>query len=292
MENNKKENTSETIGVISTQERPFHLLGFFSLEKPEWGLSDLARESNLPKASCLRALRVLEKYGMVQRQAQKYRLGYKLISLGSMVQESFPPRRIALAHMEALRKKTQQSVQWVIQDELEGLYVDVLESLNKVRLYISPGRRAPLYAGGSTRLLLAFANSETQNSIFSAKRERYSARTPVESQQLRALLRNSKQTGFAASFGELEPYSAELAAAVFDVKGDMIASISVAGTEGQYLNLESITSYTYALNETAETISRDLGFEGEWQAKPDLFIESIQGRIKFITAGTDTLTNM
>ena len=269
---------------VPTQERPLYLLEFFTLAQPAWGLSELAQASGLPKASCLRALRVLETYGLVQRSEQRYRLGARLIALGSLVQESFPPRRVALPHLQTLRDATLQSAQWVVLERLEGVYLEVVESRSRVRLFIAPGRRAPLYAGASTRLLLAFADAEVQNEVFGAKRVRYTGTTPTDAGQLRALLRSSRQTWFAASFGELEAFSAELAAPVFGSKGELVATVSVAGAEAHYRDLATLRGYVAALNTAAERVSRELGFEAPWGGDPAAFMKSIEARVAFLNA--------
>lgn len=272
-----------TQDTIATQERPFYLLEFFSLQKPTWGLSELAEASLLPKASCLRALRVLERYDFVVKEAGRYRLGPRLILLGSLVQESYPPRRVAQPELERLRDELHQSVQWVVRDGLEGVYIEVFESLEPVRLFIAPGRRAPLYAGGSTRLLLTFAPSDVQTRVLASKRQRYTAETPVAAKKLQSRLRLSKQTWLAASFGELEPHSAELAAPVFGAHETFLGVVSVAGALVHYRQLEKLRLYIDALSSSAETISRMLGFSAEWRADPDTFLNALEARLDRLT---------
>ena len=264
---------------VATQERPFYLLEFFSLQTPTWGLSELASASGLPKASCLRALRVLERYSFVVKDEARYRLGPRLISLGSLVQESYPPRRVVRPELERLRDTVHQSVQWVVRDGVEGVYVEVVEALERVRLFIAPGRRAPLYAGGSTRLLLTFAPPEVQTRVLAAKRERITSKTPVAAKTLQSRLRLSRQTWFAASFGELEPHSAELAAPVFGAHAQPLGVISVAGAGAHYRDLDVLRGYLNALNASAEAASRMLGFSAEWQADPDTFLGAIEARV-------------
>ena len=268
----KQMSVEQNVGDVPTQERPLHLLGFFSRERPLWGLGELAVASGLPKASCLRALRVLEHYNLVQRSGSHYRLGARLISLGTLVQESYPPRRVALPHLEALRDATGQSAQWVVREGVEGVYIDVVEALARVRLFIAPGRRAPLYAGASTRLLLAYAPSEIQDEVFSKKRRRYTAETPVEAARLRGLLHKTRATGFAASYGELELFSAELAAPVVDALGDTVAAVSLAGAEAHYRNGEILGRYLHYLDETARKISLELGFNKPWHSDLEAFL--------------------
>lgn len=258
--------------IIPTLERPLYLLGFFSEERPFWGLSELARASGWPKATCLRSLRALEQHGLLVRENDRYRLGTRLLHLGTLVKAAYPARQVALPPMQALRDATGQSVQWVVRDGQEGVYLEVLEARSRVRLYIAPGRRAPLYAGASTRLLLAFAPKTVQEGIFQGERKRYTPATPVGLARLQALLAQTRQTGFAASFGELEPYSAELAAPVRGPEGEVVAALSLAGAEAHYRDPKMLSGYLQALSQSAWEISEKLGFVGSWQADLEGFL--------------------
>ncbi|MER3480527.1 MAG: IclR family transcriptional regulator [Meiothermus sp.] len=262
--------------TIPTLERPLYLLGFFSEEHPYWGLSELARASGWPKATCLRSLRALENHGLLVRENERYRLGTRLVHLGALVRAAYPARQVALPLMQALRDATGQSVQWVVRDGLEGVYLEVLEARSRVRLYIAPGRRAPLYAGASTRLLLAFAPKEVQQAVLAGERKRYTSATPVHLPKLKGLLAQTQRCGFAASFGELEPHSAELAAPLRDGGGEVLAALSLAGAEAPYREEGRLMGYLQALDHTAQEISRRLGYTGPWQADLEGFLRTLQ----------------
>jgi len=261
--------------AIPTLERPLHLLGFFSEERPYWGLSELARASGWPKATCLRSLRALENHGLLVRENERYRLGTRLVHLGTLVKAAYPARQTALPLMQALRDATGQSVQWVVRDGHEGVYLEVLEARSRVRLYIAPGRRAPLYAGASTRLLLAFAPLAVQEAVLAGQRQRYTPATLVALARLKELLAQTRETGFAASFGELEPHSAELAAPIRGAGGEVLAALSLAGAEALYREQYTLSDYLQALSQTAEEISRRLGYTGPWTANLLAFLQAL-----------------
>lgn len=263
---------------ISSLERPLLLTSFFSLERPVWTLADLARISGLPKASCLRALRALENFSLVQRFDGAYRLGTRLIELGGIVQESYPARRVAMPYLERMRDETLQSTQWVVRDGAEGVYLDVFESRARVRMYIAPGRRAPLYAGASTRLLLAFAPDDVRAAVLAAPLRVYTPITPRSVTAVRTLLDLSKRTWLAASFGELEPHSAEVAAPVFAADGAIVAAVSIAGTAAVFTAPRSLAGFANAVTATAEEISRALGYRGAWSANPKSFLRTLTVR--------------
>ena len=259
----------------STLERPLHLLSFFSADSPKWTLSQLAKASGIPKPSCLRALRALEAYGLLGKHDGRYRLGSKFLTLAAVMQENYPARHLALPYLRQLRDATDQSVQWVVRDNLDGIYLEVIAPREPVTLYINPGRRAPLYAGASTRLLLAFAPPDVRRKVLTSRRRRYTEATPVDARELREALARTQETWLALSLGELQPSSAELAAPVFNARHQLIAAISVAGSETLYRHRSTLMSYLPALTETAQALSLALGFAYRWQADPDRFLRSV-----------------
>lgn len=261
-------------GDVATQERPLYLLDFFSLERPLWTLSALARASGLPKASCFRALRVLEKYRLVQRDGEAYRLGARLIALGSLVQESHPARRVALAHLERLRDETGHTAQWTVLDGREGVYTEVVQAHHGVRLYMTPGRRVPLHGGAAARLLLAFAPPPIAAEVLAGPLPAVTERTPTDRETLAALVEDTRRSWLAASFGELVPYSAELAAPVWGARG-FVAAVSVGTAEAAYADRAVLARDARLLDAAAQAISRDLGFVGPWPVDAAGFARSL-----------------
>jgi IclR family transcriptional regulator, KDG regulon repressor len=260
---------------VPTLERPLYLLEFFSESSPYWGLSDLARACGLDKATCLRSLRALENHGLVTKEDTQYRLGSRLMTLGSLVQSAYPARRLALPTMQSLRDHTEQSVQWVVREGFEGVYLDVVEATARVRLFIAPGRRAPLYAGASTRLLLAFSPPEVQAHVLEAPRVQFTNLTPTDFMYLNGLLEHTRRTGFAASFGELEAHSAEIAAPIYGAHGMVIAALSMAGARTVYDDPGALERYVLALDSAACALSLQLGFSKPWNSDPQGFLQAM-----------------
>lgn len=261
---------------LPAQEKPLYLLDFFTPETPTWTQSLLAAASGLSVPTCLRALRVLQRYGLVQREGEAYRLGVRLVSLGHIVKEQFPARDVALPHLRGLRDLTEQSVQWVVRDgEAAGVYLIVVPSRQPVRLYVMEGRRAPLYSGASTRLLLAFAPSEVRERVMRQPRRALTPSTPTAATALRRHLHVSRRTWLAYSVEELELYSAELAAPILDAENSVIAAVSVAGLAAHFHEEGRLMELAESLTSTAEAISRELGYSGAWGADPDAFFELV-----------------
>lgn len=254
------------------------LLALFGGEYPYVrGLSDLAAASGQDKATCYRGLTALVRHGLLQRDGDKYRLGFRILELADRLRRGLAPILVARPYLERLSQATRQSAQLVLRQDDEAVYADVVEGQEAVRLYIRPGRRAPLYAGASTRLHLAFLD-ENQRAAYYARTEfrpmtRNTVTDPVTLESMHA---HTRRTWFAISFGELEPFSAELAAPVFDSEGRLAACISVAGPEQVFMDGPTLGAFVKTLDEVARDLSQRMGFSGRWASDCAAFIDSVK----------------
>jgi len=77
---NVTENSPKTMRTV---DKAMNLLNYFSTEKPEYGLSELAREAGLDKATTLRIMVSLARHGFIEQhpETKKYRLGNSVLRL-------------------------------------------------------------------------------------------------------------------------------------------------------------------------------------------------------------------
>lgn len=238
-------------------------LGLIALfeHHPVLAVSQVVKFSGLPKATALRLLAALSEQGLLDRTADRsYQLGLRWLQLGTRVAERLDVRRVALPYMQRLRDRTGQSVQLVVIQGNEGVYVERIEGTTAVRLYIEVGRHAPLYAGASTRLLLAYCSDQRQEEILATRPPvAHTPATVTDLSQLRKLLEETRERAWTVSRGELQPGSAEMAAPVFDHRAEVTAAVSIAGPDELY-DPEQVMEYLPFLWEAAAGISREMGY--------------------------------
>lgn len=250
---------------IASVNKALSLLSHFTPERPVLTLEELCMLAGFSRSTAYRLVVTLEKAGFLQRlsdhgKEHRYRLGFKFLELGSMVREQLEVRRVALTHMIELRNRVGDSVQLVVVDGPEGVYVEVVEAIKPVRLYIRPGRRAPLYAGASTRLLLAFMPQQRIAEILKARPPRpHTPATVTDVPKLMEILSRVREDGYALSRAELEPGSAELAVPLRDYTKKVVAALSIAGPLHAYQD-EDVKRLLPVLKQAAWEISRGLGY--------------------------------
>lgn len=253
---------SESMSVSKTVKKALSLLDFF-LQESTMGLTEVSKRSGLSKATTYRLLSSLEEAGFLTKEVERYRLGLKLIHLGSHVLEQMEPRRVSLPYMVSLRDQTGEAVQFVIRDGDEAVYVEKVDSLNRVRLYTQAGRRAPLYGGASCRLLLAHMDQGGIRDYL--RRTRLVPHTPytiTDKTLLMASLEEIHKSGYAISYQELELNTAELAVPLRNHTGQVIASLSIAGLINNY-EPQRLPCLLEPLMRQAAMISSALGWTGD-----------------------------
>jgi DNA-binding IclR family transcriptional regulator len=90
------------------------------------------------------------------------------------------------------------------------------------------GRRSPVHASSSGKVLLAFADERTRKELLSRPLEALTELTVTDAARLREILREVRRRGFARSVGELEDGLVTIAAPVMS-DGRAVAAVSCSG---------------------------------------------------------------
>ena len=241
----------------STVEKALELLEYFDGQTPYWGLSALARKASLAKATTHRLLSSLKAFDVVERdpETKKYCLGFKLVDLGYRVLDRIKIREIALPYMERLRDRVQETVHLTAEVDGEGIYVEKVEASSSVRLSTRIGARAPLHAGASFKVLLAYLPEERVEQILVRKGlPRITQNTIIDREILEKELVKIRRQGYATSVGELHFGFAAIAAPIRNSEGKVVAGLSVITPSGR-LSRREVRHFAAMIKETAREIS-------------------------------------
>jgi len=121
------------------------------------------------------------------------------------------------------------------------------------------GRRAPLYAGACSRIILSFQSEEKINNVLQKPRKKYASGTPVTDKEIHEHIEFGKTNGYAYSVSELEEGTVSIAVPIFGSNREVEYSISIAGIES-LLPKEKIDIFLEGLWSTAASISAELGY--------------------------------
>ena len=226
-------------------------------------INELATVLGIPRTTVYRLIEPLEAYGYLRRNesTREYYLWLKLLQLGEKVRNSLEIRRLAYPFMVKLRDEVGFAVHLVVRDGNEAVYVEKVESNRPVRLFTQIGRRVPLHVTACPRVLLAYCSDEEIRQYVSAtKMVKYTLNTVADPETLWARIREIRASGYSIAYGELEPETAAIALPVYGDRGEVAASLSVAGPEAQF-RAEDLDSIVRSVGNCAERISQELGYE-------------------------------
>jgi DNA-binding IclR family transcriptional regulator len=231
--------------------------------RAELTLVELARATELPITTMSRILASLERCEWVQRdpETRRYRIGRRLVLLGSGAREELDLRRLVRPHIEALVAATGESGLLTIRDGDEGVYLDRVDSPHSIRLHAAIGARAPLHCGATRRVLLASLPERDQEAFLARPLVRRTPRTITDPRVLRARLQEIRAKGYAVSLGENTEGAAAVAAPVRDATGVVVASLSAAGPVTRFTRTR-IPEIARAVVRAADESSASLGYPG------------------------------
>jgi DNA-binding IclR family transcriptional regulator len=192
-------------------------------------LSELLHE---PRTTVYRLLTGLQALDMVEAgsRAGTYRLGWRLLRLGSAVIERLDERQAALPVMERIHERTGETVFLCVRRGDDAVCIERLDGLRVQSLALRLGGSLPLHLGAGPRVLLAWEpREEWEAYVARHPLEAMTEKTPVTRKALFAELERSLAQGYAVSDEDVTPGIASLGAPVFDYTGRIRAAVSIGG---------------------------------------------------------------
>jgi DNA-binding IclR family transcriptional regulator len=221
-----------------------------------YGITELGTATGLSKATVFRLLGALENEGMVARDGANgaYRLGPEMITLGASALSTTDLREVA--HYELIRLTEDcgetSTLEVLARDEV--LVVDEIQGRFLFSATPEIGRRWPLHATSTGKVLLAFADPKRPL----PRLTRYAPRTIVTRAQLERELDRVKQNGYAFAVDELESGLVAMAAPIRNHLGYVAAAVSINGPTSR-LTPKRRREVVSRLCEAATRVSRRLG---------------------------------
>jgi DNA-binding IclR family transcriptional regulator len=208
--------------------RVFRLLDAFTETRPALSLSELSAAAGLPLSTTHRLVAELTTWGGLTRGADgRYRVGLRLLEIGSLSPGSLGLRERAMPFLEDLYEATRQNVQLAVRDDLEVVYVERISARGAVNVLTRVGSRMPLHATGVGLILLAHADVDVRERVFTAPMERFTEMTISTTTRLREALATARRDGYVVSDRQLEMITKSIAAPIRDATNTVIAALSI-----------------------------------------------------------------
>ncbi|SMC19698.1 transcriptional regulator, IclR family [Desulfacinum hydrothermale DSM 13146] len=248
-------------------EKALQLLLAFQTQRASWGVRELAAHLGFSPATVQRLLKSLKAYHFVEQDAEtrQYRLGHVYYRFLEVLQSQYPVTREAAPIMRRLSYETGETVHLNVIDGRERLCIDSVESPQALKAGMPIGNRSPLYAGASSKCLLAFCPDAFVEAYLAE--EELKPLTPNTARSvglLRAELKSIRAKGFAESLAERTLGLGSLSVPVFGHGGNAVAALSLAIPELRYGDPVHKARCLALLQEAGRELSQRVGHTGPY----------------------------
>ena len=235
------------------------VLGSFS-EQGERGVTELAQEFGVSKATIYRVLVTLERHRyVVQNPAtDRYRLGPRL---GLIAQSAGPRLDLATEaqpYIEQLRERTKEVVHLDVLDRNEAVVIAKLDGLQPVQVMSRVGDRGPAHCISTGKAILAYADPQALGLVVAGGLTRYTERTHATASSLSRELARIREAGFAVNWGEWRTEARGIAAPVADSTLRVVAALGICAPSTR-LTEELVSAAAPAVIDAATRLSVHLG---------------------------------
>ncbi len=191
-------------GGVAAVERALSILDALTDEKVS--LAELSKRTDLYKSTVLRLLKSLERFGYVLRTDDaSYRLGAKVLHLGSTYQRYFRTSEIVPPVLVRLAQEVHEGATFYIAEDDMRVALHRVDAARAVRDSVHEGDRLPLTVGAAGHVLRAFAGAPGERM-----------------DQIRSAM-------YCASFGERDAETAAVACPVLGVQQKLVGALSISG---------------------------------------------------------------
>jgi IclR family pca regulon transcriptional regulator len=244
---------------VQSLERGLSVLRAFSAERPSMTLSEVARTTDLTRATARRLLLTFEALGYMRSDGRSFELTPRVLDLGYAYVSSLKLPDIAQPFMEALSERVHESVSAAVLDDDEIVYVARVPTKRIMTVAIALGSRLPAASTSMGRALLAeLPDDELDSFLARTTVTPATDNTLTEPTALREAIHDVRRQGYAVVDQELELGVRSASTVLRNRRGCALAAINVSTHAGRVSLKELKTAFVPELLATAEAINAQL----------------------------------
>ncbi len=245
---------------MKTVDKAMRLLGLFSTEAPELGLTEIARMASIDKAVARRLLLALAEHGLIEQvsESRKYRLGSGLLHLARVREASVPVADLA-----------RQTVDWLFDQCGQTTHISVPANGGLCTIAhrvpergavvtINPADLLPMHATASGIAYLGFLSAQQRALALAAPLQKFARNTPDDVEQILQLAQRAGETGYASCASTFEDDVCSVAAPFFDHRQQLAGTVAMA-RPGQSVEASGVCDLLGPLFSASEKLTTLLG---------------------------------
>lgn len=213
---------------VNSFARGLQVIRVFSRTKPRMTLSEVARATDMTRATVRRFLLTLVREGYVDTDGKFFNLKPKVLELGYSALSSMTIWEVAQPVMAELAETLQESVfASVLQDD-SVIYTARATSRRFINVGISVGSRVPAHCVSSGRVLLAaLAEAAFLDYLDRAELVKFTPNTITSKVKLRSAVEEVRIQGWSIVDQELEIGLRSISVPIRDATGAVVAALNV-----------------------------------------------------------------
>jgi DNA-binding IclR family transcriptional regulator len=218
-------------GTVQTITKAGRVLDLFSIERPEWGVSEVAQALKYSKSSISELMSALAKQGLLRQTGERrYRLGWRVMALSQILLETTEFRTEAWRAMEHLVSLTGETVHLAALEANQVIYLDKLQGTRAINVNVTYiGARFPAHCSAVGKAILAHLPWERALEILEVQgMKKFTPNTITTPEELRGELQRVREQGYAYDLEEAELELRCVGAPIRNHSGEVVASMSLA----------------------------------------------------------------
>ncbi|MGH3355927.1 MAG: IclR family transcriptional regulator [Nocardioidaceae bacterium] len=224
----------------------------------------VAARLGMSAPTAYRLMKGMAEHGLLEQDAQGYRLGVTLLHLGSRVADGLEVRHVARPHLEWLRDRTQENAELHLRHGSSRVPVEVVPSRLNLRTMGQVGVPFPLHVGASAKVLLAWLEADEGEALArTSHAHQGEERREFDASRLSRDLARVRRQGWAFTDGEREVGVASVAAPVRDRFGSVVAAVVLAGPSSRLAKKPAFRQAVDLTTEAGARVSKGLGLVEE-----------------------------
>jgi DNA-binding IclR family transcriptional regulator len=222
-------------------------------------MTQIAEQIGINKSTVHRLLATLEGKRFVERDLVTgvYRLGIRSLQMAYLTLEHNDLRQLADPFLHYLCQQYRENVNLTVLDGSDVIYIDVIESPQRVKLAAAIGQRLPAFCTASGKAILACMPQEKVQRILEIGMPRYTQHTLLTPEAFFEDMGHVRERGYATSEQEFEDGINAVAAPIFFGSNQPVGSISVAGPSYRFTH-ERMIEIGAMVVATAQEIAQEI----------------------------------
>ncbi|MEU7628909.1 IclR family transcriptional regulator [Nocardia sp. NPDC049220] len=251
--------TEPSPDYVQSLGRGLAVIRSFDADHPRRTLSEVAKDTDLTRATARRFLLTLVELGYVRTDGSLFWLTPRVLELGYSFLSSLSLPDVTGPHLETLAERVHESTSVSILDGADVVYVARVPVSRIMTVSINIGTRFPAFATSMGRVLLAGLSEDSLDDYLSeVTLSPLTGKTIDTVEQLRAELNQVREDGYCIVDQELEEGLRSLGAPVHDRSGAVVAAVNISTQAARY-SMEAVRDNLLpALLETTSAIDLDL----------------------------------